>query len=200
VLLGRPALFVLAATVLGCTGGQSGTETPAPHDDGGLRFEDGGPFDVLQAPSCACTLADRSALLRAILIELEPCRVRARVEEQLATAPELDLELATGTEVDVARVTGCGEDLPVEPGDPVLLVFAPQQGDDSASSALVATWGNQHVFGDEIGAIAVPEAERNRLLEAESCSAWFEQQAAEATDAATMGQAELAPTCDPPAP
>lgn len=210
VLLGRPALTVLCAaalfgcTLLGCTGGQSGTETPSPHDGGSLPFpEDGGPINVLQAPPCACALAGRNALLRATLLELEPCRVRARVDEVLATATalELELELESGAELDVARVTGCGDELALEPGDPVLLVYAPAPEQNGVSSTLVATWGEQHVFGTEGGdAVALPEGERDRLLEAQACSAWFDEQADEAGDAAMMEQAELAPSCDPATP
>jgi hypothetical protein len=206
--MGRPALTVLCAAalfgcaLLGCTGGQSGTETPSPRDGGSLPFpDDGGPINVLHAPPCACALADRSALLRATLLELGPCRVRARVDEVLATASALELELEAGEELDVARVTACGEELAVEPGDPVLLVYAPAQAQDGVSSTLVATWGEQHVFGTEGGdAIALPQGERDRLLEAQACSAWFDARTDEAADAAMMEQADLAPSCDPATP
>jgi hypothetical protein len=187
---GRPGLWLLAAAaLLGCAGGQSGTETPSPAPDGGeLPREDGGPFEVLRAPPCACALAERAVLLRATLLEIDACRVRARVEEVLDGARGLALDVRRGAELDVARVTGCGAELAVEPGELVLLVFAPGQADGTPSRAQVATWGGEHLFGSEAdAAVALPGSERARLLELEACSAWFER----AADDAAAADAEV---------
>jgi hypothetical protein len=192
--------LLIAAMLLGCTGGQSGTETPAPHDAGPGPSDDGGPINVFNAAPCACALADHAALLRATLLEVDACRVRARVEQVLDSTPGLELALSPGDELDVVRATGCGDELAVEPGDLVLLVYAPEHEDRSVSTALVATWGSEHVFGTEGGnSIALPETERNRLLEPQACTAWFDQQTANITDA-SASDAVLVPTCEPPTP
>jgi hypothetical protein len=171
----------VAAVLAGCTGGQSGTETPAPHDGGGTRMpgDADGPIGITSAGEhCACSLAQRNALLRVTLVELETCRVRARVEEVLAVASGLDLELGPGTQLDVARDAGCGQAPDLGAGDLALLVYAPAQ-DERESTALVATWGSEHVFGMQgANAVLLPQRERERLLESEACSAWFDQQPA----------------------
>jgi hypothetical protein len=158
--------------------------------------DDGGPINILtQAAPCPCALADRSALLRATLIDIDACRVRARVDEVLASAPELDVELEAGAELEAARVLGCGQEPELSADDPVLLVFAPAQ-DGAPAAALLATWGSEHVFGTEDGgAIALPERERERLLQAEACNDWFGEPEAEA-DARMSAPAE--PQCGDP--
>jgi hypothetical protein len=199
VLVGRPAFLrlLIAATLLGCTGGQSGTETPSPRDGGPQPFaNDSGPINVFGAPPCACALADPAALLRATLLEIDPCRVRARVEQVLDKAPGLELALTAGAELDVVRATGCGDELAVEAGDLVLLVYAPAPEDGGISTALVATWGSEHVFGMEgDDTISLPESERDRLLDPQACAAWFDQQTADAEDA-SASQAKLVPSCE----
>jgi hypothetical protein len=164
----------------GCTGGQSGTETPSPQPDGGRPPpDDGGPIGITSVDEhCACSLAQRNALLRVTLIELETCRVRARVEEVLAVAPDVALELAAGDQLDVARDAGCGQAPDLGPGDAALLVYAPAP-DERESTALVATWGSEHVFGMQgERAVVLPQRERDRLLQSEACSAWFAEQPA----------------------
>ena len=170
-------MLLAAAAPSACTGGQSGTETPSPRREG-----DAGDTQITNlAPGpCACTLTPRSVLLRAELIELDDCRVRARAQEVLGISEALDLELEPGDELEARRVNGrgCGNGLVLAPGDPILFVYSPpdpalgQEG-----SALVATWGSEHVFGmDEDRTIALPEDERDRLLENAACSSWFKAQ------------------------
>jgi hypothetical protein len=171
----------VAAVLAGCTGGQSGTETPSPHPEGGTRLpgDADGPIEITSVGEpCACSLAQRNALLRVTLVELDPCRVRARVEQVLAVASGLDLELAPGAQLDVAREAGCGQAPDLRPGDAALLVYAPAP-DERESTALVATWGSEHVFGMQgEHTVVLPQRERDRLLESEACSAWFAEQPA----------------------
>jgi hypothetical protein len=186
VQAGRRALCVwVAAVLVACTGGQSGTETPTPRDDAGpsAAGEGGGPIGITSTGEhCACSLSQRNALLRATLIELERCRVRARVEEVLAVAPGLALQIAEGDELDAARDVGCGQPPDLGPGDAALLVYAPGP-DEGGSTALVATWGSEHVFGMQgAQSVVLPQRERERLLESEACSEWFAGQEPPAAD------------------
>lgn len=179
--------------LVGCTGGQSGTETPAPRDDAGTPpIDDGGPIRITHVVvPCACSLASRNALLRVTLIEIDRCRVRGRVEEVLAVAPDLELELEIGGLLEAARDPGCGEPPDLGAGEQALLVYAPPTDEGFEGTALVATWGSEHVFGMQAEqAVVLPQAERARLLDAEACSAWFVEQ----TPASEEAMAEPPPS------
>jgi hypothetical protein len=180
-----------AAVLSGCTGGQSGTETPSPEPE---DLADAGSITTLAAGPCACALAPRSALLRAELLELETCRVRAQVQEVLGVSDALELMLEPGTELEARRAdaSGCGNGLALAPGDPILLVYSPaDQEPGSENSALVATWGREHVFGmNDDQPIALPERERDRLLESGACASWFDAHGGSPADLPS------APVCD----
>jgi hypothetical protein len=130
--------------------------------------------DSKRAGQCACALAGRSALLRGQLLEQDPCEVRVRVEEVLATPAGLMLRAAPGDEISARLAAGaCSEGPALAPGDEVLLVYAQAESGD-ANEALLASWGEQLVFGSASGTlIALPRSEQRALLDAVTCTQSF---------------------------
>ncbi len=237
----RVALLVIAgALTLGCTGGQSGTETPAPRAGSGgsggspvITIQGGGEGGsdaagsggaagsmmasvdsgrggggnggagssarggtggkdngVKQAGSggrdgfapnagtdddvCACALAGRSALLRARLITLDDCALRAEVEEVLALPEDFGDTIAVGDAIDARRWTGCGDVPDLAAGDSALIVYVPPAS-GTIGDALVASWSDPLVFGQvAVGEpIALPRSDQDKLLERATCTSGF---------------------------
>jgi hypothetical protein len=135
----------------GCTGGQSGTETPHPnmpdaqvppdiHDnargpDSGGALPPTKAVDTNQAVvACACTASSEHAvLLRATLQFYDLCMARARVDEVLspAQAAVMPGDVVGGTLPGFGK---CGRGIDFSVGDSVLLVYTrgTQDGENCA--------------------------------------------------------------------
>ena len=93
--------------------GMGAPEPPGPDVDG----SDGAVMINAVVEPCACALADRDALLRVTLLELDDCQVRARVDEVLSVAPQVTLDVDEDSEL-TSRAQGrlvAGRDLPWAP-------------------------------------------------------------------------------------
>lgn len=200
----RATALLAALAWIGCTGGQSGTETPTgrptPGDAGPFQTTsagEGGNGDVQLAAGnsvCACALAGRGALLRGRLLALDACEVRAQVEEVLALPEGQSLRAKPGDTIRARHAaSGCSEGLALEPGDAVLLVYAEAEP-DMPGEALIARWGQPLLFGSTLGEpLALPREQQLNLLDAEDCSHAFDAKAGDSS----MRQKLPASACAP---